>query len=254
MEGFKQALNKWIQVGSGEWISQALLKALKNDEDLWKHFSEDFSKLERVSQEALLKLTQQVSTSAPFAWRKTTEYKFWEARYNLVDHVDYNNETQKWEVITLEGYQIDEALSKLISKMSSDQDGFDHEMYKNSVVTHGLSTEEYESSKQVEEAEEVSEEYVPNLDDVDMENLPTGENLRKLMSAIIESSEYTSIEEAFKGEFRVMKNIGDFADVNGNKYKIRAFALSDVAVNGDKTLAAKIFTKYLLQEWMLTEM
>ena len=233
MEGFKQALNKWIEVGSGEWISQALLKALKNDKVLESHFDKDFKELGRDSQEALLKLTQQVSKSAPFAWRATTEYKFWENKYNLVDHVDYNHETEEGEIITLEGYQIDEALSQLVSKMNLEQ-----------------KTEE--SEKVIPVDSEVVEEESIDLDDVDMENL-TWPRLTRVMDEIIEVSEYNDIDEAFQAEFKVMRNIGDYTDRNWNKVRMRAFPLSNVPVNGSNTVTEGIFIKYLLQEWMLNK-
>lgn len=229
MEGFKnKILNEGIEINTKEWITQALLRELSKDETLKADFTWDFNSLTWKSQKLLIDLAWEVniSNTSGAVEREAKEYSFsWRKEaYNLVDLVH-------------EG-----------EKLSISQDRL------NAVFSEYYGEEASKDISENSEVEEVVEENITfDLDDIDMENLPTGENLGRLMEQIIESSQYASIGEAFKAEFKIMKNIGDYTDRDWNKVKMKAFPLADVEINGDKTLAAEIFVKYLLQEWMLNK-
>ena len=186
MEGFRKALNDWIQVESKDWISQALLKALKNDEDLWKHFSEDFNKLNRDSQKALLYLTDEIGsrlspTRSNGKLRVVEKHKiFWE-EYNLVNSIDTT------DVLSISEEEIDGVLTEFENKMKGVETKIDTMVKKVPTLEVPATKQDKTWGKEIKPFEyqwdnPTSREInLQLLEEVDMNNLPTWAWLKALV-------------------------------------------------------------------------
>ena len=250
MEGFKQALNEWIQVASWEWISQALLKQLlKNDEfkktnniieafDSEDNLLIDINKLNQDSQKALLFLTEEIGNRLPTnlqsgKLRTVKNYNILGQDYNLVDDIETT------DVLSISEEEIDNVLAEFENKM------------------RGVEVTEAQAESVVAKTEEVKEEYIPNLDNVDMDNLPTGENLRELMEAVFKAAG-TSEKEIMESDQILILN-----KPKGKKYirtvedetkgiSIVPDTLRAANVNNTRNDGRAIFIAYLLDTWFMS--
>ena len=123
MEGFKTALQEWLKVEAGEWITQALLRELSKDETLKADFTGDFNSLTGKSKKLLIDLAGEVNISndSGIVEREAKSYSFpWrEDAYNLVDLVN------EWERLSISQDRLSAVFSEYYGEEVSKDDSSD---------------------------------------------------------------------------------------------------------------------------------
>jgi len=232
MEAFadiKKTLAEGFKVeNKGEWISHALLKILQNDEELWKHFT----KLKWDSKRALFELVKAVGDNpdSKLDGRARTDYMIWEEKFNLVSNV--------WMEDTL--YVSEDVTEEILAKYFAEE---------KATITRDTQAE----IATVVPKSEIKEVVSFDLDNIDMENLPTGENLKRLMDQILEKAGTTLDTAISDYVFPKNKWEVEFLNKQWKWVQILQGALAEAPINWDDRLTREIFVKYLLEGWYISQ-